>query len=399
MDSQMSSIQCNGFQASGIAAGIKKKAGSRDLGLIVSDTPATVAGIFTTNQVQAAPVVLSRERVVGGVCRGIIINSGCANCYTGETGMEHARQMTQQVASLLGVAPEEILVASTGVIGAQLPMERLQTGIPAAVQALAPQGWPNLAEAIMTTDTVPKLLQRQGVIDGCPFSIVATAKGAGMICPNMATMLCFACTDVAVEADRLSAMLREAVNPSLNSMTVDGDMSTNDTVLLLANGRSGVRLNTPERVRIFQKQLNGLLLDMAKWLLQDAEGATKLVTIWVEGAATSQEARRIADTIANSSLVKTAFFGQDANWGRIIAAAGRAGVTFDPACLDVAFDDVLMVQQGQYCGAEAENRVTRIMHQPAFTLRLNLHTGKARACVYTCDFSIDYVKINADYRS
>jgi glutamate N-acetyltransferase/amino-acid N-acetyltransferase len=394
----MKNFVCQGFQASGIAAGIKKN-NQADFGLIVSEVPAVVAGVFTRNRVQAAPVVLDRKRVQRRRCQAVVVNAGNANCCTGVQGMADAMETGRLVADALSIHEDSVLVASTGVIGQPMPMDRVRAAVPALVAALSGDGIPALAAAIMTTDLVPKMAVRHGQVEGTPYTVVAVAKGSGMIRPDMATMLCFVLTDASIGGQTLQAMLSGAVDRSFNRITVDGDTSTNDTVLLLANGLSGAAIDTPARIESFQQVLDALLLDLATMIVKDGEGATKLVTITVKGAATIAHARQVADTVASSNLVKTAFFGQDANWGRILAAAGRAGVFLDPDKIDVFFNDVQMVQGGIGCGAAAEAEATRVLKTPEFCVTLDLNMGSAGASVLTCDFSIEYVKINADYRS
>jgi glutamate N-acetyltransferase/amino-acid N-acetyltransferase len=394
----MEKMGCPGFKAAGTACGLKKN-GRKDLGLIYSELPANVAGLFTRNRVQAAPVLLDRQRITTGICRGLIVNSGNANCCTGEQGMQAALQMAQTAARSLGVAEEEVLVASTGVIGEPLPVEKIEAAVPGLISALHAEGIGDLAEAIMTTDTVPKVIRRQAELEGKTFTVAAVAKGAGMIRPDMATMLCFVMTDIQASAAVLKEILAESVDRSLNRITVDGDTSTNDTVLLMANGLSGIAVDNQIKRHAFQSVLDDVLITMAKWLIKDGEGATKLVEVIVKGAASDQDAHRVADTIANSNLTKTALFGEDANWGRILAAAGRAGVPLEPAKIDIAFGPVLMVQNGLGCGKAVEAEATRILKQSEFEITINLKMGSGTARVFTCDFSIDYVKINADYRS
>jgi glutamate N-acetyltransferase / amino-acid N-acetyltransferase len=392
------SFQCPGFTASAVSAGIKKKAGL-DLGLIYSQVPATVAGMFTRNRVMAAPVLLSKQCVANGSARAVIANAGCANCCTGPQGIADARDMAAAAAAGLKLDAAQVLVASTGVIGAPLPIAKVQAAAPNLVSDLRPDGFEDFARAIMTTDTVPKLARRQGTIDGRPFTLLAVAKGAGMIRPDMATMLCFVCTDISAPAEALQAMLRQAVDKSLNRITIDGDTSTNDTVILLANGVSGVQVATPEPCRIFQAMLDDLMLEIARRLVKDGEGVTKVVEIKIEGAESDSAALRIADTVAHSPLVKTAFFGEDANWGRLMGAVGRAGVPIDPDAVDIFFDGIQMVQGGRGCGSDRESQITAVMKKPEFTVTIDLHGGGGRASMLTCDFSVDYVKINADYRS
>jgi glutamate N-acetyltransferase/amino-acid N-acetyltransferase len=389
---------CPGFKTAGVSCGLKKN-GRKDLGLIYSEVPANVAGLFTKNRVQAAPVLLDRQRITRGVCRALIVNSGIANCCTGEQGMRDAIHMAGLAAAGLGVAEDEVLVSSTGVIGDPLPVEKIKVATPALINALHGEGIHDLAEAIMTTDTVPKVVSRRGEQDGAVFTVSGVAKGSGMICPDMATMLCFVMTDVQASPGLLKEMLAAAVDRSLNRITVDGDTSTNDTVLLMANGQSGAEVLNNAQREVFQPVLDDVLIALAKWLIKDGEGATKLVEIVVTGAGSDIEARRIADTVANSNLTKTALFGEDANWGRILAAVGRAGVAVEPEKTDIRFGPVLMVQNGMGCGASAEVEATKVLKQSEFDIMIDLKSGKGHASVFTCDFSIDYVKINADYRS
>jgi glutamate N-acetyltransferase/amino-acid N-acetyltransferase len=397
-DFMQKAVQCLGFQAAAVEAGIKK-ADILDLGLIYSETPASVAGLFARNKVLAAPVLLSKQRVASGLTRAVVANAGNANCCTGAQGMADAGAMTAQVASLLGLDPQEVLVASTGVIGKPMPMEVVRPAISRLVTGLAAQGFERFSRAIMTTDTVPKLARRQGTLNNRPFSLVAAAKGAGMIRPDLATLLCFICTDAAIESRHLQSMLTRSVDSTLNRLTIDGDTSTNDTVLIMANGAAGIFLETTEQMNQFQTLLDDLLADLAQQLVRDGEGVTKLVELQVRGAASDQEARKIADAIAHSPLVKTAFFGEDANWGRILAAAGRAGARLDPDRAELFFNEVRMVENGMGCGPEAEADATAVMKQPQFKVTLDLHQGNGRTTLLTCDFSVNYVRINADYRT
>ena len=387
-----------GFAAAGIAAGIKRN-NQKDLGLLYSKVPAAAAAVFTRNRVQAAPVLLDRERIRAGLCQAVIVNSGCANCCTGDQGLRDAGAMAGAAAAALGIDADRVLVASTGVIGEPLPVEKIVSMAPTLVGALAPDGIPDLAEAIMTTDTVPKIVTRSGHINGQTFRVTGVAKGSGMIRPDMATMLCFVATDVAISADRLQTALTAGVDRSLNRITIDGDTSTNDTVIVMANGLSGARVDAAEEAASFQEVLDAVLITLARALVKDGEGVTKLVEIRVSGGASDREARQIADTVAHSNLLKTALFGEDANWGRILAAAGRAGVPIVPDQIDVWFDTVQMVKNGFGCGKAAEAEATEVLKKDEFEISLDLKMGGGRASVLTCDFSIDYVKINADYRS
>ena len=394
----MSVIMCPGFKVAGVSSGLKKK-GQKDLGLIYSQVPATVAGLFTKNRVKAAPVLLDMELIKSGVCQAVIVNSGNANCCTGEQGMRDAKTMTRLAASELGISNDLVFVASTGVIGAPLPIEKIKTAVPDLVESLQPGGIVDLARSIMTTDNVPKTASAQGVVEGKAFTVTGVAKGAGMICPDMATMLCFVCTDVGASPDVLKETLVKAVDRSFNRITIDGDTSTNDTVMVMANGLSGAVIQTVAQKNIFQKVLDQILLDLAKQLLRDGEGVTKLVEIMVRGAVSDSDARNVADTVAHSPLVKTAFFGEDANWGRIVGAVGRADAKVDPDKIDVYFDDVQMVKGGMGCGKDVEAEATKILCKPEFVVTIDLNMGRGSDLMYTCDFSVDYVKINADYRS
>ena len=389
---------CRGFKASGICAGIKKK-NAMDLGLIVSDVPATVAGVFTTNKIKAAPVVLDMERIKSGTCRAVIVNSGNANCCTGDQGMKDAIRMAKAAADKLGVPEEMVLVSSTGVIGQYLPVEKVEAAIPTLFEALSTDGLMDFAEAIMTTDTRPKMLARTVSIGENSFIINCVAKGAGMIRPDMATMLSYVCTDVAADAQTLKKLLMDAVNLSFNRITIDGDTSTNDTVLIMANGASGLSLDDTAVKSAFKKALDQMLVEMAKMVVKDGEGVTKLAEIRISGAASDADAKKMADTVAHSPLVKTAFFGEDANWGRIIGALGRSGAELDPDTIDIFFDDVCLVKNSRWQGAAAEAAATEVLKQPEFTLAVDAHLGAGAFSCWSCDFSIDYVKINADYRS
>jgi glutamate N-acetyltransferase / amino-acid N-acetyltransferase len=389
---------CQGFKAAGIASGLKKN-GMLDLGLIVSDTPAAVAGVFTRNRVQAAPVLLCKNRIQSGTSRAVIANSGNANCCTGDQGMADAVRMARLAAGALGIAEDQVLPASTGVIGQPLAVAKIEAALPALAAALSPDGLDDFARAIMTTDTTPKMISRQGSVNGKTFTVTAVAKGAGMICPNMATMLCFVLTDIAAAHGTLQPMLAASVDKSFNRITIDGDTSTNDTVLILANGMSGISLQAGEGLSVFQEVLDMVLIDLAKMVVKDGEGATKLVEIVVKAAASEDDAKKIVFTVANSNLVKTALFGQDANWGRIFAAAGRSGAVFNPEAVDIWFDDIRIVKDGLWAGSEAEQKATLVLHKPEFGIIIDLKTGTGNYSGWTCDFSIDYVKINADYRS
>lgn len=394
----MKKLDCPGFQAAGVAAGLKKN-GKKDLGLIYSEVPLTVAAMFTRNLIKAAPVLLGQQRTANGRCRAVIANSGNANCCTGEQGRRDAIRMGNLVAKGLRVDDDEVLVSSTGVIGEPLPIEKIESAAPGLIAALSPGGLADFAEAIMTTDTVPKILSRTGQVTGKTFTVTGVIKGAGMIRPDMATMLCYVMTDIAARPDVLQKTLAKAVDRSLNRMTVDGDTSTNDTVLLMANGLSKVDLNDPESKEVFQSVLDEVMIGLAQWLIKDAEGATKLVEVVVKGAPTKPAAHKIADTVANSPLFKTALYGEDANWGRILAAVGRAGIPVELEKIDIFFGSVQMVKSGFGCGKEAEAEATRVLQQEEFRVTVDLNLGRETETVFTCDFSLDYVKINANYRT
>jgi len=394
----MENLICPGFMAAGVASGLKK-AGEKDLGIIFSKIPASAAGVFTSNKVKAAAVLLDMNRIKSGSCQAVIVNSGNANCCTGDKGMEDAESMAKFAASGLGIPEELILVCSTGVIGEPLPIAKIQSAMPGLIDSLRPEGVYDLTRAIMTTDTVPKSVSRQGKIDDKTFTIIGVAKGSGMICPDMATMLCFICTDIDADHELLNNLLDKAVQRSFNRITVDGDTSTNDTVIVMANGLSGAVIKSSDHITYFQNLLDNILIDLAKQIVRDGEGATKFVEIYVKGALSDNDAHAIANTVANSNLVKTALFGEDANWGRIIAAAGRAKVPLDQGKINIFFDDVLMVKNGMGCGKAVEAEAAKILIKPELRISIDLNMGNGCAYVFTCDFSVDYVKINADYRS
>jgi glutamate N-acetyltransferase/amino-acid N-acetyltransferase len=389
-----------GFTFSAVEAAIKKP-GRLDLALICSDTPATVAAVYTTNKVKAAPVLLDMERTKMGTCRAVVVNSGNANACTGEQGMEDARETARLVAERIGAPEDGVLVSSTGVIGVPLPMERIRAKIPALVEELGSATLDQIAAAIMTTDTFPKLEARTGTAGGVDYTIAGIAKGAGMIMPNMATMLAFIVTDAAVDPQWLDRLFRRSIDTSFNAITVDGDTSTNDTAIIMANGAAGtpVLSEGSDGAEQFAALLDEVLLSLAKLIVKDGEGATKFVEVTVKGARSDGDAKRAAMAVANSCLVKTAFFGQDANWGRIFAAVGYSGADVEPDRAELFFDDVRMVQGGVFAGGDAEARGTDVLRKKEFTVAVDLHLGDGRATVYTSDLSYDYVKINADYRT
>lgn len=394
-------MKVKGFSAAAVKAGIRYQ-DRLDLGLIYSEIPAVAAGVFTTNRVKAAPLILDMERLGRGKAQAVIVNSGNANACTGPDGMEAARSVSSMVSRQLGIEDELVQVASTGVIGEKLDVGSFEKAIPELVSKLSPDGFDDVASAIMTTDTVPKISCRQITIDGTPISILGIAKGSGMIMPDMATMLCFLVTDAQIVFPDLMATVRTGVEKSFNRITVDGDTSTNDMVLALANGaakNTWIDDDNPYGKEIFEKAVHEIFKELALAIVADGEGATKLVTIRVTGAREEDEAMNAAQTIANSALVKTAFFGEDANWGRIIGALGRSDCHFHPDRVAIFFDNEQMVAEGVSLGDKAEKACTKVLKKDRFTVTVDLQDGLGTAEVYTCDFSLDYVKINADYRT
>ena len=387
-----------GFKAAAVQAGLRKK-DRLDVGLIVGEGPVSAAGVFTRNRVQAAPVLWSRRCLGPGRARAILVNSGQANACTGPEGLEAASRSASALAAALGCPAEEILLASTGVIGEPLNLAALTRAVPALVAGLSEDGLGQVARAMMTTDTRPKTAEAEGVAAGRPFHLAGMAKGSGMIAPNMATMLSFILTDAAIEPAALQMLLAQAAESTFNAVTVDGDTSTNDTVFLLAGGRAGFPPLTRQDpgLDVFRRVLTDVMADLARQIAADGEGATKLVTIRVAGAASDEQAKAAALTVANSPLVKTAFFGQDPNWGRIMMALGRSPAEFDPLKVRIDFDEVAVVREGRQAAREED--AARVMKRPVFTVAVDLSAGPGRAEVLTCDLSHDYVKINADYRS
>lgn len=391
-----------GFRGAVVAAGIKKTPGAPDLALIFSDSPNTAAaGAFTTNRAAAAPVLVSREhlRRSRGRARAIVVNSGNANCSTGRAGLRTARETTRTAARLLGLRPHEILVASTGVIGVPLGPELVLSQLPTLHKNLSAEGAAAVAGAIMTTDTFPKSCALGASIHGKRVYWAGVAKGAGMIHPRLATMLAFITTDAAVRARDLAHFLRAAVDLSFNRISVDGDTSTNDTVIVLASGLAGItiRPGTLAGVR-FQAGLTELCQTLAKMIARDGEGAHKLVTVEVCGARTPADAERVARSIANSPLVKTALAGSDPNWGRLLCAAGYSGAAMDPNRVDIFVNDFALCRRGLDTGFD-EGAAQRELDRKELTVRIDLHQGKASTTFWTCDLTHDYIDINASYRT
>jgi len=387
-----------GFRAAGVSAGIKAN-GGLDLALLVCDGPAQAAAVFTTNLALAAPVVVSREHLArsGGIARAVIVNSGCANACTGDEGMQAARDMAAETARLVHCPAEQVLVASTGVIGVALPIDRIRGGLPVAFGALGADQGAMAARAIMTTDPFPKEAAAQVVIDGRDVTIGGMAKGSGMIEPMLATMLGFVTTDAAVPKTLLDRALREAAGDTFNAITVDGECSTNDCVMLLANGASGVVVDEM-RYATFAAGLTAVCRELALGIVRGGEGATKLVTVIVAGAASSGEARKAAKAIANSLLVKTAIHGGDPNWGRLIAVAGRAGVAFELSRAAVMIGSTVLFENGRPYD-EASPLAAEYLKGKDLTVSVDLGAGGASSTVWTCDLSAEYVRINADYRT
>ncbi len=389
-----------GIRAAGMAAGIKK-GDSLDLALIVSERDATVAGVFTTNTVVAPPLILDRQQLRRGKGRAIIVNSGNANACTGRRGYKDAVAMAALTAKALGIPREDVYVGSTGVIGKPLPMEKLKAAIPVLAARLHRQGGTDAAQAIMTTDTTVKTAAVSDTIGGRTVTVGGIAKGSGMIHPNMATMLAYLATDAQVPRAILQRGLRQATERSFNRIPVDGDTSTNDMVLCLANGMAGNRPLKPGSTdaRRFQSLLDHVCLDLAKKIAWDGEGATKFVELRVKGARTQADAFRAAVTIATSSLVKTAWFGEDSNWGRTMAALGRSGARIAEDRIAILVGPVQIVRRGLGLGPDAEAQANAVMKSREFSVTVDLGSGAADVTVWTTDLTLDYIKINASYRS
>ena len=386
-----------GFRAAGIHCGIKRK--KKDLALVVSEVPGSAAGVFTTNRVKAAPVIVCQERIKDGSLQAILICSGVANACTGTKGLADAYTLTQLVAEQLGVDESLVAATSTGVIGVPLPMDTISAGVQQIVQVVSEEGSNDAAEAIMTTDTSPKQTALEVEIDGRTVRIGAMAKGSGMIHPNMATMLAFIATDARISR-ALQTALSQAVNKSFNMITVDGDTSTNDSVLAIANGMSGcpeIMIGTRE-FDAFSAALTAVCVELAKMVVRDGEGASKLIEVNVRGAATDEDARLAAKAVATSNLVKTAVFGEDANWGRIVCAAGYSGADIDPERIDVYLGSIKVCENGQGLQFD-EELASELLRERDVVILVDLKMGKGSARVWTCDLTYDYVKINASYRS
>lgn len=387
----------------GVASAGIKKPGRIDTVVFELAEGSSVAGVFTLNAFCAAPVTLSKKHLAAASPRYLLINTGNANAGTGASGMADAEASCAALAAEVGIAPEQVLPFSTGVIGEKLPVEKLVAAIPAAVTALSADGWERAANGIMTTDTRPKATSRQIEIDGRKITITGISKGAGMIKPNMATMLGYVATDAAVAPDVLQAMLDVAADASFNRITIDGDTSTNDSCVLVATGKAGGEMLTAAEGPAFdslQNAINEVFLDLAHAIVRDGEGATKFVAVEIAAAKDVSEALKVAYAVAESPLVKTALFASDPNWGRILAAIGRAGVDgLDVSILTVHLDDVLITEKGGRAESYTEAAGAAVMKQSEITIRINLNRGQHTETVWTTDFSYDYVKINAEYRS
>lgn len=389
-----------GFRAAGVGAAIKYE-GRNDVALIVADAPCAAAAVFTTNRVAAAPVLYDREVVKGGRVQAILANSGCANACTGEAGLKDAKLSALVTAGELGIDPQHVLVASTGVIGRRLPMDRLLDGMRQAAGQLGRTAEHGLAaeKAVMTTDTKPKQACATVTIDGRKVTVGGMSKGSGMIEPNMATMLGFITTDAAISPAMLKRALSLAIAKSFNRLVVDGDESTNDSVFLLASGCAG---NAPivrggEAFESFRLALEAVCISLAKQMATDGEGATKFVTVTVRGAKSEKDAARAARAVAKSPLAKTSWFGRDPNWGRVLAAVGYSGADVVDTKAEVFYDKVWAYRFGKIADAAQLEKLAKVMKKDAFEVVVDLHLGTGESSVYTCDFSLDYVHINADY--
>ncbi|MFQ5456855.1 MAG: bifunctional glutamate N-acetyltransferase/amino-acid acetyltransferase ArgJ [Myxococcota bacterium] len=393
-------VSVPGFLAGGVASGIKKGR-AKDLALIFCPGGASAAGVFTTNKVVAAPVVIARRRLAGGKARAVLANAGCANACTGGPGARDARAITGQAAKLLGVRDSDVLPASTGVIGERIPVPAVARAMPGLVQELRPGGFGDAARAIMTTDTRPKLAWRRERVSGGDVRLLGIAKGVGMIEPHMATLLVFLATNARLGAPLLGRLLHRACDESFNRLTVDGCMSTNDTAIILASGEGCDKAVAAgsAAARRFSRMLGEVCGDLAEQLAGDGEGATKRVVVRVRGARSGREAQAAAYAAGNSLLVKTAIHGEDPNWGRIVQALGASPANLSPERISIRFGDVVLLRRGKYAGRASEARARRVMRRPRYEITVDLGVGRGRGEVLTCDLSAGYVRINASYRS
>jgi|Deesub1362A_J573_1020465.scaffolds.fasta_scaffold01848_6 glutamate N-acetyltransferase/amino-acid N-acetyltransferase len=393
-----SSVKVKGFRFAAVSSGIKRS-GEKDLSIIFSISPCTSAGVFTTNKIKAAPVRLTSQRLRRGLCQAIVINSGNANACTGKKGMRDAREMSEITASILGIDRSLVCVASTGVIGVPLPMEKIRKAIPEAASNLSEDGIIDVAEAIMTTDTRHKISTERFDIGGKRATMVAIAKGAGMISPSMATMLCFIVTDLNIEHTALKSALRGVVNDSFNRISIDNDTSTNDMVIIMANGSLGNPLidSQSRHYRTFKNALLDLTLEVSRMIVADGEGASKVIEIRVDGASSHSDAKRIAQAVANSMLVKTAVYGADPNWGRIMAAIGYSGARVKEERINIDINGIRVVRNG--IGTSSEAQVARKMKRKDIQIRIDMGIGQGSSWALTSDLTEEYININAHYRT
>jgi glutamate N-acetyltransferase/amino-acid N-acetyltransferase len=396
-------IAPNGFKAGTVHCGLKSNTRKHDIGIIFSEQPCKTAALFTTNQIVAAPIKLSRNVVHNGTVHAIVVNSGNANACTGKKGEKDAETMALLTSKHLNIKPDEVIVASTGIIGHHLPMAKIKSGISKSSECLGDKNTHaiNIAKAIMTTDLVPKHIAIKTKIGGKEVTIGAIAKGSGMISPNMATMFCFITTDAAISLNTLRSCIKKSTENSFNQITVDGHMSTSDMVAILANGMAhnrNITSSTKSELALFQKALDYVTLNMAKEIVKDGEGATKFVQIEIHEAESVSEAKKIARTIAESPLVKTAINGEDPNWGRIVSAAGYAGVTLDESKLHLSVNKVTIYKKGLPV-TPAPKRLNSVMKKKEITIQLHLGMGNKSTTLWTCDLSKEYVSINADYHT
>lgn len=386
-----------GFTAAGVRCGIKQQ--GPDLAIIYSKSECSAAGVFTTNAFKAASVIKNQERLKSGRGRAIVVNSGNANACTGEQGLKDVDHICRFAGELLNVDPKEVYNASTGIIGVPLPVFEIEIGIMDAVAVISEDGGDAAAEAIITTDTVTKKVALEIDINGVPVRIGGICKGAGMICPNMATMLCFITTDAGIDSETLQKCLNSSVAASFNCLSVDGDMSTNDSVIVLANGASGCRIEKgTQEYEIFEQAFGHICMELTKSIARDGEGATKYVEINVVNAEKYEDAKDAAKTIANSPLVKTAIFGEDPNWGRVLCAAGRSNANIIPEKTSLYFGEVKIVENGEPLKLDAE-QARKPMLEKELVITVDLGIGEASAKAFTCDFSYEYIKINAEYHT
>ena len=391
-------IVAPGFQFAGVACGIKPS-GKKDIALIVSKTPGAAAAAFTTNKAPGAPVILGKERLKSGRLQAIIVNSGIANVATGRAGLSLASETCKLVGQTLDINEKLVLPQSTGKIGVLPPWSKLQTGVLSACKALSPRGFWNALSGMMTTDAFPKASVRQIKIQGKTVSIVGMAKGAGMINPNMATMLCYVLTDARVETVALRKILNHALIDSFNAISVDGDTSTSDAVILLANGVADNRevRSTGRDFQLLRSAIGEVLRELSRLVVKDGEGATRVVDIFVRGARSAKDAEKIARTVACSPLVKTAFYGGDPNWGRIVCAVGYSGAAINLDSLDIFIGDIPIGHHGISTGPKNEKQAATVMQAPEFSLTIDLHLGRGASYVVTSDLTVGYVRFNSAY--